>query len=343
MTDLLSKDAVLSVCDLKAGYQLGHADVMLLKTIAGELLQRREAAEGKPYAYEFVTKGKLLGKVCLKRVLPPVDVIDVTPLWRQPPLNSAERERLATLERVVDGLPQDAIDGGWTAVGIIAYAKSLQSELAALRQAQQGPSTAANSTAMADNDLTAALCDLAYANGAGNSPVIPDVPAITDWKIAPMTASREMVKAGAAAAREYMMETGRNSPSVIYTAMIAEAPQPEHFRDGTKMVSLAVRDVIAERRRQITAEGWTPEHDNAYSGGELARAAACYAVMSVREEFLTEEEYAVTQKRLPFDWPWEPEWWKPTSSRRDLVKAGALILAEIERIDRCATQSKGGK
>ncbi|WOY03090.1 hypothetical protein [Dickeya fangzhongdai] len=128
------------------------------------------------YAYEFVTKGILLGKVCLKRVLPPVDVIDVTPLWRQPPLNSAERERLATLERVVEGLPQDAIDGGWTAVGIIAYAKSLQSELAALRQAQQGPSTAANSTAMADNDLTAALCDLAYANGAGNSPVIPDVP-----------------------------------------------------------------------------------------------------------------------------------------------------------------------
>ncbi|WP_263064757.1 hypothetical protein [Dickeya dadantii] len=158
MTDLLSKDAVLSVCDLKAGYQLGHADVMLLKTIAGELLQRREAAEGKPYAYEFVTKGKLLGKVCLKRV-PPVDVIDVTPLWRQPPLNSAERERLATLERVVDGLPQDAIDGGWTAVGIIAYAKSLQSELAALRQAQQGLSTAANSTAVADNDLTTTLCD----------------------------------------------------------------------------------------------------------------------------------------------------------------------------------------
>jgi hypothetical protein len=30
------------------------------------------------------------------------------------------------------------------------------------------------------------------------------------------------------------------------------------------------------------------------------------------------------------------EWWKPTNRRRDLVKAGALILAEIERLDRAA-------
>ena len=36
----------------------------------------------------------------------------------------------------------------------------------------------------------------------------------------------------------------------------------------------------------------------------------------------------------PPSWPWVRRWWKPTDRRRDLVKAGALILAEIERLDR---------
>ncbi|MBW6265894.1 hypothetical protein KZ859_26075, partial [Pseudomonas aeruginosa] len=35
-------------------------------------------------------------------------------------------------------------------------------------------------------------------------------------------------------------------------------------------------DVQAERRRQITAEGWTPEHDDLYCAAELPRAAAAY-------------------------------------------------------------------
>jgi len=39
-------------------------------------------------------------------------------------------------------------------------------------------------------------------------------------------------------------------------------------------------------------------------------------------------------------WPWSPMWWRPTTQRRDLVKAGALIMAEIERIDRAAAQSQ---
>lgn len=91
--------------------------------------------------------------------------------------------------------------------------------------------------------------------------------------------------------------------------------------------SEAARDVLAERRRQVEVEGWTPEHDDAHSAGEMARAAVCYA--------LTDSRW-----RDVFDyrswWPWSTVWWKPTTRRRDLVKAGALILAEIERIDRAA-------
>ncbi|EJH1054477.1 hypothetical protein NCL57_004424 [Salmonella enterica] len=39
----------------------------------------------------------------------------------------------------------------------------------------------------------------------------------------------------------------------------------------------AVCDVIAERYRQQSVEGWTSEHDDEHSDGELALAASCYA------------------------------------------------------------------
>ncbi|EOZ5946380.1 TPA: ead/Ea22-like family protein [Escherichia coli] len=87
----------------------------------------------------------------------------------------------------------------------------------------------------------------------------------------------------------------------------------------------AAADVLAERKRQVTAEGWTPGHDDEYEHGELADAAGCYALSSELFDCAGEP---------PRPWPWPDEWWKPTNRRRDLVKAGALILAEIERLDR---------
>ncbi|WP_212769157.1 hypothetical protein [Pectobacterium versatile] len=45
MTDLLSKEAIMAVADLKTGYHLGHADILILKGISQELMRRREAAE----------------------------------------------------------------------------------------------------------------------------------------------------------------------------------------------------------------------------------------------------------------------------------------------------------
>ena len=95
--------------------------------------------------------------------------------------------------------------------------------------------------------------------------------------------------------------------------------------------SQAVLDVAAERRRQIEAEGWTPEHDDEHSVGELAKAAACYALVSAG--FNPDATINV--------WPWHRLWWKPSDKRRNLVKAGALILAEIERLDRMAERQEG--
>ncbi|WP_266035556.1 Lar family restriction alleviation protein [Brucella intermedia] len=107
----------------------------------------------------------------------------------------------------------------------------------------------------------------------------------------------------------------------------------------------AARDVLAERRRQVSAEGWTPEHDDKHSSGQLAYAASVYALCaassdadrSVMDEFRT---YNSVPFRIRNKWPWDESWLKPTNRRRDLVKAAALILAEIERLDRKA--SEGG-
>lgn len=93
----------------------------------------------------------------------------------------------------------------------------------------------------------------------------------------------------------------------------------EHLESRTAAAS----DVLAERQRQVTAEGWTPEHDDEYQHCEMAVAAACY--------IMADDD---PRADIPELWPWPSEWWKPTDVRRDLVKAGALILAEIERLDR---------
>jgi hypothetical protein len=81
----------------------------------------------------------------------------------------------------------------------------------------------------------------------------------------------------------------------------------------------ALEDIMFERARQKAVEGWTKEHDDAHTDGALAKAATCYASV-----------YPLAASY----WPWDLSWWKPTNRRRDLVKAGALILAEIERLDR---------
>ena len=102
------------------------------------------------------------------------------------------------------------------------------------------------------------------------------------------------------------------------------------------MESQAVRDVIAERMRQISEEGWTPEHDDQHADGELARAAAAYAEHAARFQDAEGLGMKYATKAPQGNWPWGQRWWKPKNQRRDLVRAGALIIAEIERLDRAA-------
>ncbi|HBO6281917.1 hypothetical protein OD781_35490 [Pseudomonas aeruginosa] len=97
--------------------------------------------------------------------------------------------------------------------------------------------------------------------------------------------------------------------------LLAAAPDKE--------VPQAWLDVRAERRRQIEAKGWTPEHDDLYCSAELPRAAAAYILNGANDE-------------APAIWPFVAKWWKPRDARSNYVRAGALILAEIERLDRAA-------
>lgn len=94
----------------------------------------------------------------------------------------------------------------------------------------------------------------------------------------------------------------------------AQAQAPEV---GTELIA-------AERRRQVEAEGWCADHDDEHSGGELRDAAVCYAVAT--------EPRMVGDRWIDRRWPWEDAAWKPSEDPvRNLVKAGALIAAEIDR------------
>lgn len=95
----------------------------------------------------------------------------------------------------------------------------------------------------------------------------------------------------------------------------------------------AIDDIKAERLRQMHQEHWSTQHDDRHTRGELAQAAGCYALHAGQPE-----PAQVRPGYAPQDWPWEARWWKPKDRRRDLVRAGALIVAEIERLDRAAAR-----
>lgn len=95
--------------------------------------------------------------------------------------------------------------------------------------------------------------------------------------------------------------------------------------DGATMIA-------AERRRQVKTEGWTAEHDDDWEDGQLGRAAEAYRLAA---SGMLAGSTAKTWKVPPHIWPWAHCWWKPSDDPiRNLVKAGALIAAEIDRLRR---------
>ena len=104
--------------------------------------------------------------------------------------------------------------------------------------------------------------------------------------------------------------------------------------------------ITAERQRQIDAEGWTPEHDDEHVGDEIARAAAVYALPdSVRARIPGMFGHwtldgMLTDVWRDGIWPWPGSFKATPDDRiRELVKAGALIAAEIDRLQRVSPAS----
>ena len=117
----------------------------------------------------------------------------------------------------------------------------------------------------------------------------------------------------------------------------------------TEIGMSVIDEIAAERKRQIEGEGYDAAHDDAQEDGQIAMAAVCYIAPDL--VYLKDERANATIYRDP--WPWEKRFDKrlyngniikpndlcSTMKRRELlVKAGALLVAEIERLDRAASQ-----
>lgn len=97
----------------------------------------------------------------------------------------------------------------------------------------------------------------------------------------------------------------------------------------TSIFSSAFVKIFAEHERQKSVEGYAPEHDDEHGDGSMAAAAAAYSMHA----FLSTSYRAFAIDPIGL-WPWSAQTWKPKDPRSDLVRAGALIVTEIERLDR---------
>lgn len=100
-------------------------------------------------------------------------------------------------------------------------------------------------------------------------------------------------------------------------------------------MSEGIRMIADERKRQVESEGWTLEHDAEHVRGELADASIAYAKRASMQVFSGDNFFGYRRNIIPSDWPyeWDKDYWKPSPDPiRNLIKAGALIAAEIDRI-----------
>lgn len=93
--------------------------------------------------------------------------------------------------------------------------------------------------------------------------------------------------------------------------------------------------IAEERARQVAVEGWNTMHDDDHDSGQLPRAAAVYAHCAAEQARGWEGGFT----KLPEQWPWDADWFKPKDQLRNLVRAGALIAAEIDRVHRAQARA----
>lgn len=102
-------------------------------------------------------------------------------------------------------------------------------------------------------------------------------------------------------------------------------------------IKTGVELIADERKRQIEKEKWTLQHDqDMHYDGQLAEAGAYYA-LTHKQRVFTDYMLANTNGGQGSSiWPWDEKWFKPSPDDRvkELTKAGALIAAEIDRLQK---------
>jgi len=120
--------------------------------------------------------------------------------------------------------------------------------------------------------------------------------------------------------------------------------------EAAQATARVIDEIASERARQITKEGYALDHDDEHDDGSLALAAACYA----SPVLLYREDVRANSRQYNDPWPWAERFdkrpghgnqvvankhAKPGLRRNLLIKAAALIVAEIERLDRATRRA----
>lgn len=159
------------------------------------------------------------------------------------------------------------------------------------------------------------------------------------WRSAPKAARPDTRDSyHIARCRQVLYESGENSGEPVPVQLERLLQELGRLRKvAARADNFVISMISAERERQITREGWTPEHDDRHDDGGLADAAACYAATTEARK-----PYIHSHPPVPQRWPWSVADWKPTPDNRvrELVKAGALIVAEIERLKRAEARKE---
>lgn len=122
---------------------------------------------------------------------------------------------------------------------------------------------------------------------------------------------------------------------------VMEIRRQANRQANTTEFGQAFGDVLAERQRHVTGEGWSVEHDDGHDAGEMAAAGAAYALAAGDKLHpMSAGDGDFGPGKPPVMWPWAPNWWKPATPYRMLEKAASLIVAEMEKILRAEAKEK---
>lgn len=177
------------------------------------------------------------------------------------------------------------------------------------------PVTTTSAPSVTQNADFVAAIDDSVKESADPLTVVPIIAGTEQAADAPKPASADVVPAASPSVTAEP-ETSLGAPSA------PEAGLEGWAYYGTRCP--AAVDVLKERVRQVEEEGHGIERDDACTDYQLPRAAVCYAIKSS----------GLPPHRATLYWPFNPAAFKPSNHRANLVKAAALLLAEIERLDR---------